>query len=111
MNNTSSARLVFFCGYYLRKIFSLNKEEDLFRKRFYRVTKNTALSIPDENERELTVKLTGGDPINTDLEDYVTKKAISGLFVLIADEELKIRKDPLARVTDILKSVFSTLDK
>ena len=45
----------------MRKIFSLNKEEDLFRKRFYRVTKNTALSIPDENERELTVKLTGGD--------------------------------------------------
>lgn len=57
------------------------------------------------------VKLTGGDPINTDLEDYVTKKAISGLFVLIADEELKIRKDPVARVSDILKSVFGSLDK
>lgn len=57
------------------------------------------------------VKITGGDPVTTDLEDYVTKRAIKGLFVLIADEELKIRKDPLARATDILKKVFSTLDK
>jgi hypothetical protein len=57
------------------------------------------------------VKLTGGDPVTTDLEDYVTKRAIKGLFTLIADEELKIRKDPIARVSDILKSVFSTLDK
>lgn len=55
-------------------------------------------------------KLTGGEQINPDLEDYVTKRAISGLFVLIADEELKIRKDPVARVSDILKQVFSTLD-
>lgn len=57
------------------------------------------------------VKITGGDPITTDLEDYVTKKAISGLFTLIAEEELKIRKDPVARVNDILKKVFGSLDK
>lgn len=55
--------------------------------------------------------LTGGDKINPDLDDYVTKRAMSGLFTLIADEELKIRKDPVARVTDILKSVFGSLDK
>jgi hypothetical protein len=44
--------------------------------------------------------------VNPNLEDYVTKKAIEGLFKLVADEELKIRKDPGARVTDILKKVF-----
>lgn len=55
-------------------------------------------------------KLTGGEQVNTDLEDYVTKRAMSGLFVLIAEEELKIRKDPVARVTDILKTVFGSLD-
>ncbi|UTW63670.1 DUF4197 domain-containing protein [bacterium SCSIO 12741] len=44
--------------------------------------------------------------VNPDLEDYVTKKAIDGLFVLVAQEEQKIRKDPAARVTDILKKVF-----
>jgi nitrogen regulatory protein PII len=44
--------------------------------------------------------------VNPDLEDHVTKKAINGLFVQIAKEELAIRKDPLARVTDLLKKVF-----
>lgn len=44
--------------------------------------------------------------VNPNLEDYVTKKAIEGLFYLVAQEELKIRKDPIARVSDILKKVF-----
>ena len=44
--------------------------------------------------------------INTDLAQYTTEKALDGLFVLIADEESKIRKDPAAQVTDLLKSVF-----
>ena len=43
---------------------------------------------------------------NPDLTVYVTDRAIQGLFKLIADEELKIRKDPMARVSDILKRVF-----
>jgi hypothetical protein len=46
---------------------------------------------------------------NPDLNDYVTKKAANGLFILVADEEAKIRKDPVARVTDILKKVFGSL--
>lgn len=44
--------------------------------------------------------------MNPDLEAYVTDKAIEGMFKLIADEEMKIRKDPAARVTDILEQVF-----
>ncbi len=48
---------------------------------------------------------------NPDLADYVTKKGLDGLFLLIADEELKIRKDPVAQVTDILKKVFGSLGK
>jgi hypothetical protein len=44
--------------------------------------------------------------VNPDLEDYVTNKAIDGLFVQIAKEELEIRKNPGARVTDLLKKVF-----
>jgi hypothetical protein len=43
---------------------------------------------------------------NPDLDAYVTNKAINGLMVLIADEEIKIRRDPAARVSDILKKVF-----
>lgn len=47
-------------------------------------------------------------PMNPNLDEYVTQKAIDGLFVLIAREELKIRKDPLARTTELLKRVFGS---
>ena len=44
--------------------------------------------------------------MNPNLDDYVTGKAIEGLFKMIADEEKKIRKDPQARVTNLLQDVF-----
>ena len=44
---------------------------------------------------------------NPDLEDYITTKAMDGLFLMLEKEEKMIRKDPMARVTDILKRVFS----
>ncbi len=44
--------------------------------------------------------------INPELDDYATGKAIDGLFTLIAEEEAKIRENPLARTTDLLKKVF-----
>jgi hypothetical protein len=44
--------------------------------------------------------------VNTDLTAYVTERALSGLFYNIGLEEQKIRKDPAAQVTDILKKVF-----
>jgi len=44
--------------------------------------------------------------MNPDLALYVTQKAIDGLFIMIAKEELKIRKDPLARTSELLKKVF-----
>jgi hypothetical protein len=46
--------------------------------------------------------------INTDLSSYVTDKALTGMFFQVALEEQKIRKDPAARVTDILKKVFGS---
>ena len=44
--------------------------------------------------------------VETDLTAYVTQKAIDGLFVMIAKEELNIRQNPGARTTDLLKKVF-----
>jgi Protein of unknown function (DUF4197) len=44
--------------------------------------------------------------INPDLKAYATQKAIDGLFMLVAQEEAKIRENPAARVTDLLKRVF-----
>ena len=45
----------------------------------------------------------------TDLDGYVTQKALDGLFLLIADEEKSIRKNPLGRTTSLLKKVFGIL--
>jgi hypothetical protein len=41
-----------------------------------------------------------------DLDEYVTDRALDGLFIMLADEEKKIRKDPAARVTELLRKVF-----
>lgn len=46
--------------------------------------------------------------VETDLPQYVTQKALDGLFYHIGLEEQKIRKDPVARVTDLLKKVFGS---
>jgi len=44
--------------------------------------------------------------VNPDLSSYVTQKAINGIFYYVAQEEILIRKDPAAQVTDLLKKVF-----
>ena len=55
--------------------------------------------------------LTGGEKVNPDLENYVTAKAMDGLFLMVSKEEEKIRLDPVARVSDLLKKVFGSLDE
>ena len=50
------------------------------------------------------------DDVNPDLEAYATEKAMEGLFVMIAEEEKKIRSNPAARTTDLLKRVFKEQD-
>ena len=48
--------------------------------------------------------------INPDLNAYVTEKALEGLFYLIAEEEKKIRENPLERTTLLMKRVFAAQD-
>ncbi len=48
------------------------------------------------------------EPVNTELDDYLTCKALDGLFLKVAEEEKSIRKDPMARVTDLLRRVFGS---
>ena len=48
------------------------------------------------------------DRLNLDLDAYVTGKALDGPFYMVAEEEQKIRKDPAARVTQLLKEVFGS---
>jgi hypothetical protein len=44
-----------------------------------------------------------------DLDGYITEKALDGLFYVVAQEEKKIRKDPIGRTTKILRDVFGVL--
>lgn len=64
---------------------------------------------PIINRYNQAMTLTGGQKLNPDLDAYITEKAIIGLFFMVEKEENKIRKDPAARVTDILMKVFGSI--
>lgn len=49
--------------------------------------------------------------VNPDLNDYVTQKAMEGVFTMIAIEETKIRENSSSRTSDLLKKVFALQDK
>ena len=64
--------------------------------RYYQSLNNKIKSLPF-----------GADTFSFDLDQYVTDKSLDGLFKMLAEEEIKIRQDPAARVTDLLKKVFA----
>jgi hypothetical protein len=55
-------------------------------------------------------KIANMQPVNTELDDYLTNRALSGMFLKVENEELKIRKEVSARVSPILQRVFGSLD-
>ena len=61
----------------------------------YKTLLKTYDSIPFTNKPDLNI------------ETYVLQKSLDGLFILVAQEEKKIRQDPAARVTDLLRRVFA----
>jgi hypothetical protein len=50
-------------------------------------------------------------PVNTNLSQYVTNKAIDGLFIMVAKEELKVRQNIANRTTPMMKDVFAWVDQ
>ncbi|WP_439556957.1 DUF4197 family protein [Dyadobacter sp.] len=95
---------------YLRK----STNDDLF-KTFYPVVDST-LNLNKATEYYADIVNTYNQlplvkKVNPDLKEYATQKTIDGLYVLIAQEEKKIRENPGARVTDLLKKVFSKSGK
>jgi hypothetical protein len=51
------------------------------------------------------------DEVNPDLDDYVTRQALNGLFAEVAKEELNIRQNVGARTTELLRKVFAAQDE
>jgi hypothetical protein len=58
-------------------------------------------------EQAAVLGLLGKDEAN--LDDYVTEKALDGLFFMLAEEERKIRKDPLGAGSAIIRKVFGAV--
>jgi len=55
-------------------------------------------------------RVAGVSPVNTDLDDYLTNKALDGMFLKVEMEEKNIRENVSARVTPLLQRVFGSLD-
>ena len=55
-------------------------------------------------------QIAGFKPVNIELDAYLTNQALNGLFLKIEDQEKQIRENPLARVSELLKRVFGSLD-
>ncbi len=94
---------------YLRKTTTLsltNKFRSVIENSLNKVnaTKHWATIINAYNKVSLK-------KINPDLTAYVTEKSIGGIFYQIGEEEKKIRKDPLARTSELLKRVFGNIAK
>lgn len=93
---------------YLKRVTS-----DQLREKFRPVIKN---SLDELNVNDLWTDVSTfyntatNKNVTTDLNDYVTEKAMTALFTEIKKEEDKIREDPVARTTDILKKVFGYAD-
>ena len=64
----------------------------------------TTRAYKDMMGRYENVPFVGGQSL--DLDDYVTNKSLDGLFYVVGEEEKKIRTNPAARTTDLLKTVF-----
>jgi hypothetical protein len=69
-------------------------------------TWSSITTLYNEVANSIAGQLAGLTPVNTELDEYVTGKALNGLFVKVGEEEKDIRTDPLARINDILKKVF-----
>jgi hypothetical protein len=60
--------------------------------------------------KSIVGQVAGFKQVEVDLDEYLTNKALDGLFLKIEAEEKQIRKDPVARVNSLLKRVFGSQD-
>jgi hypothetical protein len=71
---------------------------------------NVLMQRWNEVARSMVGQVAGLKPVDVKLDEYLTGKGLDGLFLKIEAEEQLIRKDPAARVTDLLKRVFGSVD-
>jgi hypothetical protein len=133
MNRSAEAAAPLARDVFLDALFQMNLEDarkiydggntaatDFFREKTYTVLVEKLKPVVAEKMGEFSVsqryselfkkyRLTQltGMMSGVNIENFVTKKAVDGLFTMLAQEETKIRTDPAARVTALLKEVFN----
>ncbi|MBN1356011.1 DUF4197 domain-containing protein [bacterium] len=83
---------------------------DLFQPKVIETMARVGVTRQYRELSGLVNTLPGAGGILPDIDDYVTRGALDGVFHYVAKEERKIREDPAARTTDLLKKVFGSLD-
>ena len=89
--------------------------EETLRRRFMPVveqaTQKVGLARHYENYAEKGVALGVVRKEDADLDAYVTQKALDGLFLMVAEEEKRIRRDPVRAGASIIRKVFGALQR
>lgn len=85
--------------------------ETALREQFLPIVQETTANAGVTSSYQNIIKQLGSfssflQPKSLDLDEYVTDEALNGLFEMVAQEEMKIRQDPVARSSDLLKKVF-----
>jgi RNA binding exosome subunit len=90
--------------------FSQKTTEDLYALFKPVVTESMSKVGVAQSYKNMKDKYTSLAPFaksdSLDLDDYVTRKGLDGLFFMMAEEEKKIRNNPVERTTELLKTVF-----
>ncbi len=91
---------------HLRNSFKPQIKKSLKKPLVHGVSADKAWTTLADTYNEVAAMVPGWKKVNVQLDEYVTQKALNGLFIKIAEQEKQIRNDPRAQVNDILKRVF-----
>lgn len=98
----------------LKELFQPKVKNSLDKKLIADLSTNESWSLLTRNYNQVANSFVGQlanmETVDSKLDNYVTNKALDALFIKVAEEELKIRKDPMKRVSSLLKRVFGSLD-
>ncbi len=92
--------------YFKEKSFS--ELMDIFKPAVHSVMSQTGVikKYQDIETKVKNIPFIEAIPLNFDLDSYVAENALNGIFHMIEKEEKKIREDPAARITELLRDVF-----
>ena len=108
--NFSDARKILDGGNNAATLYFKDKTYDRLSEMFKPIIHDTMSEVgvtrqyQELNQQMSSMPLVGGLSFN--LDNYVDKKALDGLFLMVGQEEKKIRENPAARTTELLKQVF-----